>query len=60
MKLLVSISVGLQEAGERPGVVPGERPLPLWCGENGDSCAIRPAAQQKRAAASTVPKPRIG
>jgi hypothetical protein len=42
-------------------VVPGERPRRLWRGEDGESCAIRRASPQKRAAAaSTVPKPRIG
>jgi hypothetical protein len=35
------MSAGLQYAGEKPVVVPGERPLRLWCGEDGDSCAIR-------------------
>jgi hypothetical protein len=54
------MSTGLQAAFEKPVVVPRERPLRLWCGEDGDSCAIRRAAPQKRAAASTVPKPCMG
>jgi hypothetical protein len=55
MRRLVSLSVERQGTGEKPVVVPGERPLLPWCGEDEDSCAIRRASQQKRDAASTVP-----
>jgi hypothetical protein len=60
MRQLVWMFVGLLVAGEKLAVVAGERLLLPPCGGNGNSCVIRPAAQQKRAAASTVPKPRMG
>jgi hypothetical protein len=41
MKLFVAMSAGLQDAGEKPAVVSGERLLRPWCGTDGDSCVIR-------------------
>jgi hypothetical protein len=60
MRLLVSSPGEQQDAGEKPVVVPGEGLLLPWCGGDGDSSVIHRAARQKRAAASTVPKPRMG
>ena len=54
MRLLVLLSGERQNAGEKPIVVPGERPLRPRYGEDGDNCAIRRTSQQKRAAPSTV------
>jgi hypothetical protein len=60
MKLFASLSGEQQGAGETSVVVPGEKLLRPEDGADERSCAIRRASQQKRAAASMVPNPRIG
>lgn len=40
LRLLVSLFAGRQDAGEKPVVVLGERPLLPWCDEDRDHCVI--------------------